>query len=222
MPDGGRWRASGGVINNKGYLVFGATSQTTFSNKVFEYDAGNDSWLLIDSFPGMGRTYAASGVVNGFLVVALGIDSTGAVYNDCYLYDVTAHQWINQNPLPSFGRKGCLAFCYNNSFYISAGIDGQSNRLTETWKTGNLNGLHQYQDEKKIIVYPNPAKDVLYVEVESNASAELTNLAGEIVFLSKNPNPKMQIDTQALPGGMYFLKVRGNYYSYDQKIIVQH
>jgi N-acetylneuraminic acid mutarotase len=222
MPDGGRWRASGGVINNKGYLVFGATSQTTFSSKLFEYDAGTDLWLQIDSFPGRGRTYAASGVVNGFLVVALGTDSTGTVYNDCYLYDVIAHQWINQNPLPSFGRKGCLAFCYNNSFYISAGIDGQSNRLTETWKADNLNDLKPYEGAYEIIAYPNPAKDVLYVEAENNASIELKNLAGETIFRVEKIDSKVQFSTQQLPAGMYFLQISHDSHFCSQKIIVQH
>ncbi len=228
MPDKGRWRASAAVINNKGYLLFGADSIGNFSKKLYEYDAGSDNWTLIDSFPGIGRTYAAAAEVNGLLFVGLGIDTANTVYNDCYLYDVNAKQWINQNALPSAGRKGSMIFSHGGSVYITTGIDAANNRLAETWKAGNLNGMAKVADEAEVKIYPNPASDELHVEVRGErgevrnekCEIEIRNMLGEKV-MSLQAEEKTTIDVGGLPDGVYFINVKGDRIGFIRKFVVK-
>lgn len=228
MPDKGRWRASSAVINNKGYLLFGADSLGNFSKKLYEYDATGDSWTLIDSFPNIGRTYASACEVNGLLFVGLGIDAANTVYNDCYLYDVNAKQWINQNPLPSFGRKGSMTFSFNGSVYITAGIDVTNNRLVETWKAGNVNGISKLANEVEVKIYPNPVSEKLHVEVRGErdevrdvkGEIEIRNMLGEKV-MSLRVEGKTAIDVSGLVDGVYFINVKGDRVAFTRKFVVK-
>jgi N-acetylneuraminic acid mutarotase len=225
MPDGGRWRASAAVINNKGYLIFGADASGKFSNKLFEYDAGLDVWTLIDSFPGQGRTYTSMCAVNNLLVTALGIDSANSVYNDCHIYDISAHQWINQNPLPSFGRKGCMAFAFNNAMYITAGIDGTNNRLTETWKAGNINAIGNHiQKNISLNISPIPATEEIKFSIEEvlceNIEINITNAYGKVFFQDIGKAQSGTINISDFSNGIYFFRVKFNNEISTKKFIV--
>jgi len=228
MPGGGRWRASATVINSKGYLIFGADPVNTFSSKLFEYEPIGDTWTLIDSFPGTGRTYASAGVINNFFVLGFGIDSANTVYNDFYLYDVVNQQWLPQTALPSFGRKGCMAFVFNSSFYITAGTDGALNRLVETWKAGNVNGIYDIENGSELGVYPNPVSDILHVEVRGErdevrnvkGEIEIRNMLGEKVMGLKG-DERTQVDVSELPEGVYFMSVHTDYAVFTRKFVVR-
>jgi hypothetical protein len=58
-------------------------------------------------------------------------------------------------------------------------------------------------------VYPNPANDLLYVEV-SHASTPLsvTNALGQLIIEEELVQNKKEIDVSKLPNGIYFLKVK--------------
>jgi hypothetical protein len=60
-----------------------------------------------------------------------------------------------------------------------------------------------------VSVYPNPAKDLLYVEV-SHASTPLsvTNALGQLIIEEELVQNKKEIDVSKLPNGIYFLKVK--------------
>ena len=61
----------------------------------------------------------------------------------------------------------------------------------------------------KLQIYPNPAKDLLYVEV-SHASTPLsvTNALGQLIIEEELVQNKKEIDVSKLPNGIYFLKVK--------------
>jgi hypothetical protein len=61
----------------------------------------------------------------------------------------------------------------------------------------------------KLQIYPNPAKDLLYVEV-SHASTPLsvTNALGQLIIEEELIQNKKEIDVSKLPNGIYFLKVK--------------
>ncbi|HYK45792.1 MAG TPA: T9SS type A sorting domain-containing protein [Parafilimonas sp.] len=54
-------------------------------------------------------------------------------------------------------------------------------------------------------VYPNPAKNVLYIQTKSNTSFFLLNASGKIVF-TKTINGSGSVDIKNLPAGNYYLK----------------
>ncbi|HXB40000.1 MAG TPA: T9SS type A sorting domain-containing protein, partial [Bacteroidia bacterium] len=180
---------------------------------------------LIDSFPGQGRTYTSMCAVNNLLVTALGIDSANSVYNDCHIYDISAHQWINQNPLPSFGRKGCMAFAFNNAMYITAGIDGTNNRLTETWKAGNINAIGNHiQKNISLNISPIPATEEIKFSIEEvlceNIEINITNAYGKVFFQDIGKAQSGTINISDFSNGIYFFRVKFNNEISTKKFIV--
>ena len=59
-----------------------------------------------------------------------------------------------------------------------------------------------------IIVYPNPTKDILIIEFSgiNNGTIEITNIAGQIVFMERLNDSRMEIKVSEYPVGMYILK----------------
>lgn len=64
------------------------------------------------------------------------------------------------------------------------------------------------RETKKILVYPNPAKEILTIEGENLQRVSIINLLGEELSRYNLNNTEMNsIDTHLLPKGIYFLKV---------------
>ena len=67
----------------------------------------------------------------------------------------------------------------------------------------------QRKEANQFIVYPNPVKDVLHIQSNSNASYSLVNEAGKIL-LTKNINGKGSINVSGIAAGLYYLKNNSN------------
>src|SRR6266496_1194293 len=79
------------------------------------------------------------------------------------------------------------------------------------------NSLQQYDKTNSFRVYPNPARDILFVQTNSNASFSLLNQSGKIL-LTKNVNGKGSINISGMAGGLYYL--RNNSSGAVQKVII--
>ena len=87
--------------------------------------------------------------------------------------------------------------------------------------------IEAQQTETKIRVFPNPAKDMLFIEVMSeldsyNAIIKIYNTIGQLVT-EQQLNQKMEfIDLKALQTGMYIYNIEYiNGYTENGKFIVQ-
>lgn len=71
------------------------------------------------------------------------------------------------------------------------------------------------------IVFPNPAKEVVYIYTPEKASVEVTDVAGKVVFrtISAN-NQKISFDVSNLLNGIYFVHTKHNNNSHIQKLLV--
>jgi len=78
--------------------------------------------------------------------------------------------------------------------------------------------LQQYDKTNSFRVYPNPAKDILFVQTNSNASFSLLNQSGKIL-LTKNVNGNGEINVTNLAAGLYYLK--NNSTGAVQKVIIE-
>jgi len=79
------------------------------------------------------------------------------------------------------------------------------------------NSLQQNDKTNLFLVYPNPAKDILFVQTNSNASFSLLNQSGKIL-LTKNINGKGSINISGMAAGLYYL--RNNSTEAVQKVII--
>jgi hypothetical protein len=71
--------------------------------------------------------------------------------------------------------------------------------------TGKQNAVQAENSSKDFIVYPNPVKDVLYVQIKGDAVFSVLSANGEILF-TRTINSNGSINISALPPGTYYLK----------------
>ncbi len=79
------------------------------------------------------------------------------------------------------------------------------------------NVLQENDKTNSFRVYPNPAKDILFVQTNINASFSLLNQSGKIL-LTKNINGKGSINISGMAAGLYYL--RNNSTEAVQKVII--
>ena len=101
--------------------------------------------------------------------------------------------------------------------------DANNHKINDPWPTGWGNGgfdldavgvIHQQTvgiDELELTnvsVYPNPATNVLYVNLSSiNYSLEVINLIGEVVLKVENKSNTTSLELSNLKSGVYYLKI---------------
>jgi hypothetical protein len=79
------------------------------------------------------------------------------------------------------------------------------NEFVESSSASSENALQQNDKENLFLVYPNPAKNILHVQTNGNASVSLLNQSGQIL-LTKNVNNRSSINISGTPAGLYYLK----------------
>lgn len=84
---------------------------------------------------------------------------------------------------------------------------------------GTWVGLIENDQNESIKLYPNPAKDVLNIEVGQTADVEIISITGQIVEKTV-VDGSSRIDISQLNSGVYFVKVISNGNITSQKLIV--
>ncbi len=82
----------------------------------------------------------------------------------------------------------------------------------------------QYKNIKELKLYPNPANNMLNIELETDAPAqiELYNLNGQMLkAVSINFGGTVQLDVSQLQKGMYVVKATQNNEIYTQKLVIE-
>ena len=79
----------------------------------------------------------------------------------------------------------------------------------ELQQNGKMNLFH---------VYPNPAKDILHVETNGNATVSLINQSGKIL-VTTNIDGKGVINISGIAAGLYYLK--NNSIGKIEKVVVE-
>jgi Leucine-rich repeat (LRR) protein len=67
------------------------------------------------------------------------------------------------------------------------------------------NTSQQYDKSNSFRVYPNPAKDIIHVEINANTTFSLIDQAGK-VLLTANINSKSNINVSSIAEGLYYLR----------------
>ena len=66
--------------------------------------------------------------------------------------------------------------------------------------------VESVESDNEVMIYPNPANDVIFVKGEEIQSVEIYNSIG-VKVVSKNVNNSESIDIADLASGMYFVRV---------------
>jgi hypothetical protein len=78
--------------------------------------------------------------------------------------------------------------------------------------------------ENKVLTYPNPADDILYIRSADKifASVKLVDITGRVLRRQFLTQKNTSIDLKTIPPGLYYLQLAGNTNTITKKIIVQH
>ena len=84
----------------------------------------------------------------------------------------------------------------------------------------NSSTINNNKSKEIISIYPNPANDIISVELPINKSTiEIMNFNGQIVKRMKSYNSLTQIDISDLKGGIYLIKVADEKGVFTKKFI---
>ena len=75
-------------------------------------------------------------------------------------------------------------------------------------------------ENSNVVVFPNPATDVITIEADDYQSVEMVDITGKVVFSSEIEN-SLNIDVKEFNSGVYFVKLNGANGSLTQKVVVK-
>lgn len=210
-------------IGNKGYLGTGWDDNISWStNAFYEYDPVTDIWTPKASVPGQSRENAVgiSSLSRGYIGMGdIALTNVVAVLRDFYEYNPLLDQWDTLPELP--GRLSGMCFSIRDTIYVGgAGVpDGHYPLTLSDFYYLDTNSVIQsisypLQSSMGFSIFPNPAKDKLYISVESGFAsetrAEIIDLSGrrirqfDMQTVSGNGG---EIQIGILSPGIYFLRL---------------
>jgi hypothetical protein len=75
--------------------------------------------------------------------------------------------------------------------------------------------LAQDANAKQFVLYPNPGQDQLFIEgIEEETTIDILQLDGKYCYRGKIGPGNFNVNTQQLPNGIYFVKVKGQCYTW--------
>lgn len=121
--------------------------------------------------------------------------------------------------LNTFSSYMCDQDIYNIKGFLNG--DACSIKLINCLSAG-INDMKE--NNNSVIVYPNPANQILNVEFNKNATFTLLDLNGKLIAgpteISKDEN--FQLSTKGFNNGVYFLKLYNDSMLVVKKVVVQH
>jgi hypothetical protein len=121
--------------------------------------------------------------------------------------------------LPNISTGNTFSRSYANRKVYEVWVDKDSLNHTD---------VQLLNEPYKVLLYPNPADDNLYLKIENQKDQAidvwLTNMNGEILYTNKvnHMNDFLKINVRNYPAGEYVLKTKSGYYGAYQKVIITH
>ena len=127
----------------------------------------------------------------------------------------TSFEWVNaQVDLVDYIGDSTVALAF-----VYYGFNGAEAALDDIW----IQTLGSVQDyETSFSFYPNPVKDILYIQNKNNIfSLEIIDINGKIILSQIDKAKEIQVDISAISKGIYFIKIQDKEGSYTEKIIIE-
>ena len=181
---------------------------------------GDDTDYYVFSFPS-GYDYTLNANVfdsyndenySGDVVFSFSIDN-GVTWSD--VYDSVSNEDLF---IPNGGDV------YINAAPVLAGITGNYQLNINVSREQSL-GLEDIIDENHIIMYPNPASDIVNFKVQTNdiifSEFNIVNSLGQVIKKQKiGNNLDFSIDVNYLPNGFYFLYFYSKKLDFVKKLVI--
>jgi hypothetical protein len=98
--------------------------------------------------------------------------------------------------------------------------------FSQTFYVSNALGIQKDKAPFEVSVYPNPATDVLQVNVSGSgyqgAGIKLTNSLGQVIYETKASGTEIKIPVKNIAAGIYSLSYQSGQYTIQKQVVVAH
>ena len=231
--------------NTNGYYSYffvnanGCDSVIDFDLEIKQNSSSTQNINACGSYTFNGQTYNSSGTYMDTLMNSVGCDSivtlnltittpninvtqTGATLTSAAPSPST-YQWIDcatNMPINGATNQSYTATA-NGNYAVIVTLNNCSDTSTCRPVTGI--GIDENEISNSIHIYPNPAKDKIYVDVKKisgTKKVEIKNLTGQLIYTAQfGLTPRIEIPLQDCAKGMYFLVVEGENKKWVSKFV---
>ncbi len=216
------------TIGKKGYVATGSMPLLGY-RELWEFNGDTTSptyntWTQKANFVGKGR-YAAAGFAIGTKAYLGTGDDGDSLRSDFWEWDQLTDTWTQKPWFPGGARFAAIGLSIGNKGYIGTGNNYGASYFGDFWEycdTCTDVGIKENELLKHVLIYPNPATEIIYVynlPADAGVTITLSNVAGQEVQYEKLSQNK--INVSALNNGIYFLKIETKNVSAVKKVIVQ-
>jgi len=213
IPDNGSSVAFS--IGKYGYVGCGAISGN-INTSMYKYDTTANTWTSISSIPASNAVGGQAFFVLGDTAYSVsGKDNSSHYLHESFSYNSNTNIWSSALNFAGTARWDGLGFAIGNKGYVVTGLDSVGGVYNDLWEYAQVpSGINEISlGNEGIVVYPNPAKDQLTVQLKGSEKAtlvQLLSITGQEVCEQKGTSNSSQylIDVQSLSNGVYFLKVK--------------
>lgn len=192
-----------GNMTNSISQLLSSSSPVNYEQNTYTYDAtgnptsavtqtwnnSNSTWINLQK---QTNTYTGTKLIGGTMQFW---NSTTLAWNSpvtqfVYSYDSMGNQ---TNVLFQTWDSNASTFTNNNrtDYFYSC--------------TTNTTGIQEYNKNAFESVYPNPARDVLNIKLQSEAAIEIYSVTGQLLIKSE-ASKIHRVNVSALPSGIYFIR----------------
>ena len=177
-------------------------------NDWFRYDIAVETWTQVATLPAEGRVagtqFSYDGL--GYVLSGDGDDHGSMNTGEFWAYDPVTDTWDELPSHPEGSRWAPASFIINGEVYIINGTSF-SQYVTQIYKF-DLNPVLSTHEltNSSIRIYPNPAIDIINIDVPKNLNyeANLHDLNGRLISSMTN---KSVIEIQNVPHGIYLIEI---------------
>ena len=177
-------------------------------NDWFRYDIAVETWTQVATLPAEGRVagtqFSYDGL--GYVLSGDGDDHGSMNTGEFWAYDPLTDTWDELPSHPEGSRWAPASFIINGEVYIINGTSF-SQYVTQIYKF-DLNPVLSTHEltNSSIRIYPNPAIDIINIDVPKNLNyeANLHDLNGRLISSMTN---KSVIEIQNVPHGIYLVEI---------------
>ena len=176
-------------------------------NDWFGYDIAGETWTQVATLPAEGRVAGTQFSYDGLGYVLSGDGDDHGPMNtgEFWAYDPVTDTWDELPSHPEGSRWAPASFIINGEVYIINGTSF-SQYVTQIYKFENLVLSTHELTNSSIRIYPNPAIDIINIDVPKNLNykANLHDLNGRLISSMTN---KSVIEIQNVPHGIYLVEI---------------
>jgi uncharacterized protein (TIGR02145 family) len=191
---------SGNEIAKSLAATSGWTANTTAGNPGNDQTSNNSTGFT--AFAGGTRSNASTGIFTG-------IESKGIWWSST--------EYATDN---SMSYRSLIQYNYDNfMLYFNPKSNGFSVRCLSNSSVSI--GNKKMDEGNRHPLYPNPASNMFYIDNTDSKSivVQICNILGECVLQTELNNTKNGIDVNALPNGIYIVKLKGDNWQEQSKFI---